>query len=186
MPFFSALVLDRRLGALDVALFAQPVCNLRNTLLDRVLVRLDGNLRLQRLLVGRRDARKLLDLARARLLVQALGIALLGDLERHVDKDLDKGNGLVAVLRLGVQLAGEIAVGAVRRDEGGDGDGGRVGEQLGHLADAADVLVAVLFREAQVLVEPEAHVVAVEAVGRQAQVQEMLLQGRGDGGFARG
>lgn len=116
---------------LDVALGNKPVCDLRNALLNRVLMRLDCNLSINRLLVRSRDASELLDLARTSLLVKTLGIALLGNLERHVDKDLDKGDGLVAVLlRLGVQLTSKIAVGAVRRDEGGDCDGGGVGEEL--------------------------------------------------------
>lgn len=148
---------------------------------------LDCDLGAQGLFIWCRDASELLDLASTGLLVETLGVALLSHLEGHVDKDLDKGNGLVAVLvGLGVQLARKIAVGAVGRDEGGDGDGGRVGKELGDLADAADVLVAVGLGEAQVLVEAEAHVVAVEAVGGEAQVQEVLLQGGGDGGLARG
>lgn len=148
---------------------------------------LDCDLGAQRLLVRRRDASELLDLSSAGLLVETLGVTLLSHLEGHVDKDLDKGDGPVTVLvGLGVQLARKIAVGAVGRDEGGDGDGGRVGKELGNLADAADVLVAVGLGEAQVLVEAEAHVVAVEAVGGEAQVQEVLLEGGGDGRFARG
>lgn len=177
------LVLD--LYALDVALFAEPVCDLRNAFLDGILVSLDCNLGAQRLLVRCRDASEFLDLSSAGLLVKSLGIALLSHLEGHVDKDLDKRDGLIAVLvGLGVQLARKIAVGAVGRDEGGDGNGGRVGKELGDLANAADVLVAVGLGEAQILVEAEAHVVAVEAVGGEAQVQEVLLEGGGDGGLA--
>ena len=48
----------------------------------------------------------------------------------------------------------------VRRDEGGDGNGARVGKELGNFADAADVFVAVGFAEAEVFVEAEADVVA--------------------------
>lgn len=160
---------------------------MRNAFLNGVLVRLDRNLGVQRLLIRCRDASELLDLASAGLLVKALGVALLSNLEGHVDEDLDEGDGLVAVLvGLGVQLARKVAVSAVGRDEGGDGDGGRVGEELGDLADAADVLVAVGLGEAQVLVEAEAHVVAVEAVGGEAQVQEVLLERGGHGGLAGG
>lgn len=56
---------------------------------------------------------------------------------------------------------------------------------LTYLSNAADVLVAVLLREAQVLVQAEAHVVAVEPVRGQAEVQQVLLEGRGDGRLAR-
>lgn len=125
------LVLDL---ALDVALGDEPVCDLRNALLNRVLMRLDCNLSVDRLLIRSRDASELLDLASTSLLVKTLGVTLLGNLEGHVDKDLNKGNRLVAVLlRLGVQLTSKIAVGAVGRDEGGDCDGGGVGEELGDL-----------------------------------------------------
>ena len=150
-------------------------------------MRLDGNLGVRRLLIRGRNTRKLLDLTSSSLLVEALGIALLSHLEGNVDKHLNEGDGLVAAaLGLGVQCASRVAVGAVGRDEGGDGDGGGVGEELGDLGDAADVFVAVLFGEAQVLVEAEADVVAVEAVGGQTQMQEVLLKRSGYGGFARG
>lgn len=55
-----------------------------------------------------------------------------------------------------------------------------------YLADAPDVLGAVLVGEAEVLVEAEAHVVAVEAVGGEPEVQEVLLEGRGHRRLARG
>lgn len=55
-----------------------------------------------------------------------------------------------------------------------------------HLSYPADVLVPVLLAEAQVLVEPEAHIVAVEAVRGESQVQEMLLERGCDGRLARG
>lgn len=55
-----------------------------------------------------------------------------------------------------------------------------------YLGDAADVLVAVLLGKAQVLVQAEAHIVAVEAVGGQADVEEVLLEGGGHSGLARG
>ena len=54
-----------------------------------------------------------------------------------------------------------------------------------YLGDPADVLIAVLLREAQVLVQAEAHVVAVEAVGGHAQVQQVLLERRRDRRLAR-
>lgn len=118
----------------EVALVVEPVNNLGDTLLDRLLVGLDGDLGVLGGLVRGRDASELLDLTGAGLLVEALGVTLLGDLEGHVDVDLDKGDGLVAVLGgLGVQLAGDVAVGLVGGDEGGDGDGGGVGEELGDL-----------------------------------------------------
>lgn len=96
---------------------------------------LDGDFGLGGLLVGSGDAGKLLDLTGAGLLVETLGVALLGDLERHVDIDLDEGDGLIGAAGGdgGVQLTGRVAVGAVGGDKGGDGDGGGVGKELGDL-----------------------------------------------------
>lgn len=52
----------------------------------------------------------------------------------------------------------------VGADERGDGDGAAVGEEGGDFRDAPDVLLAVGGREAEVAVQPEADVVAIEAV----------------------
>ncbi len=60
------------------------------------------------------------------------------------------------------------------------------GRGVRYLSDTADVLVAVLFGEAQVLVEPETHIVAVEPVRGQANVEQVLLEGGRDGRLARG
>lgn len=166
-------------GSLDKTLVLQPLDNLSDTLLDRVLVGLDGDLGVLGCLVRGRDAGKLLDLSGAGLLVQTLGVALLGDLDGYVDVDLDELERLVALLRgLRVQLSSRLPVGAVRRDERRQRHDGAVGKQLGHLGNAADVFVAVLFRKAQVLIEPEPDVVAVQPVRGQAQVQKVLLQRR--------
>ena len=51
-----------------------------------------------------------------------------------------------------------------------------VGEELGHLADAADVLGAVLGGEAEVLVEAVADVVAVEHVGQVPALDQGVLE----------
>lgn len=88
------------------------------------------NLWLLRLLIRGRDASELLDLTRASLLVEALGVALLALLDRGVDEDFDEGEGGRV---LGVESAGEVAVCGVGGDEGGDGEGGRGGEEEGDL-----------------------------------------------------
>jgi hypothetical protein len=124
---------------LQQALLLEVFDNLPHCILDARLVALDVDLRALGSLVWRADAGELGDLALPRLLVQALWIARLGHGEREVDKDLDEGQRLVVGvrgLRGGVQLAGLLAVRLVRRDEGRDGDGGAVSEQLGDL-DAA-------------------------------------------------
>jgi hypothetical protein len=108
-----------------------------------------------------------------------------------------------------VEIARLLAVFLVGGDEGCDCDGGRVGEELGdlyvewwwlaffqrlylrlaqesmYLCYPADVLIAVLLGEAKVFVQSKAHIVAVKTVRAVAEVQEVLLEGGCDGGFAR-
>jgi hypothetical protein len=55
-----------------------------------------------------------------------------------------------------------------------------------YLRNTADILVAVFLREAEVLVQAEADIVAIEAVRSDAEVEEMLLESGCDGGLARG
>lgn len=55
-----------------------------------------------------------------------------------------------------------------------------------HLSDTPDVLLSVLGREAKVLVQAEADVVAIESVGLETKVEEVLLESNGDGGLAGG
>jgi hypothetical protein len=55
-----------------------------------------------------------------------------------------------------------------------------------YLSDTPDVLLSVLGREAKVFVQAEADVVAIESVGLETEVEEVLLEGNGDGGLARG
>ena len=63
------------------------------------------------------------------------------------------------------QFAHHAALGAERRDERAQHDEPGVGHQLGHLADAPDVLDAVGFGKAEVAVEAVPHIVAVEHDG---------------------
>lgn len=222
----------------DNALLLQVRNDLLDGLGDVDLVRLDVDLRRHGGLVRRADARELLDLAGARLLVQALRVALLDDGDRRVDEDLDEGKGRV-VLR--VQLARQLAVRNVRRDEGRQSERARGREQERDLADAADLASAkspagggspsacchcpaavIVLRsskgaaavdeqpslsrrsrapigalgthvldarsrvEAQVLVQAEADIVAVEAERVELLVQEGLLEGGRDRALARG
>lgn len=178
--------LRRRFG--DKTLLLKRFDDLRDTLLNSLLVGTDVDLGVKGLLVGGSDAGEFLNLTGPRLLVEPLGIAFLGHVDWNVDEDFDEGDGLdgSALGDLLVQVPGDLAVLPVGRDKGGDGNGGGVGEELGNLADAADVLVAVGLGKAEVLVQAEAHVVAVEAVGGESKVQEVLLKRRGDGGFSRG
>ena len=57
---------------------------------------------------------------------------------------------------------------------------------LAHLGNPPDILPPVLFAETQILIQAEADVVAIESVGGQAVVEEVLLERDGDSGFAAG
>jgi hypothetical protein len=136
------------------------------------------NLRVGRCLIRSRDTSELLNNTLTSLLVQTLGVTLLGHLNGDINIDLDeRQTGLLAGRGNLVQLAGSVTILPVGRDEGSNGDGVGVGEQLGDLGNAADVLVAVGLAESKVLVQSEADVVAVQAVGVDTAVaDELVLQ----------
>lgn len=175
----------------QIPLLVQIRNDLPHRLLHRDLMVPDMNLRVERRLVGSTDPRKLLDHPLPRLLIQPLGIPLLRHLDRHVDVHLHKRQPLRLLSprgrRLLVQLPRHIPIRPVRTDKRRDRHTGAVREELRHLRDAPDVLVAVLLAESEVLVQPEPDVVPVEAVrGHAAVAEQLLLELDGDGGFARG
>lgn len=134
------------------------------------------NLRVGRRLIRSRDTSELLNNTLASLLVQTLGVTLLGHLNGDINIDLDeRQTGLLAGGGNLVQLTGSVTIFAVGRDEGSNGDGVGVREQLGDLGNAADVLVAIGLAESKVLVQSEADVVAVQAVGVNAAVADELV-----------
>lgn len=54
------------------------------------------------------------------------------------------------------------------------------------LGDPPNVLPTVSLAEAQVLVQAEAYIVSIKAIRGQAEVEQMLLEGDGNGGFPAG
>ena len=122
---------------------------------------------------------KFLSSPRAGLLVQALDVARFRNSKRRVDVNLDRtrphSNSARAMRRSARK--GEMNDTITIRP--------RIGHQLGHLGDAADVLDAVGVGEAQVAVEAVADVVAVEQVGVLAEREQPLLHQVGDGRLAR-
>src|SRR5262249_28116452 len=84
------------------------------------------------------DAGEVLQLAGARFLVQPFGVALLACVDRRVDVDLDERQ-----FALDMQSADAVAVLAIRADKAGHRNEAGVREELGHLSDAANVLLAV-------------------------------------------
>ena len=124
---------------------------------------------LERLLVRRRDAGEVVDLAGERSRVEALRIAARALLERRRDVDLDERRVL---LDERARVASHLLV---RRDGGDDHDGAGAREPRGDPADARDVRVPVLLREAEALREVGADDVAVEVVDDEAAPLELRL-----------
>lgn len=122
-----------RVNLLQQTLLLQVVGDDLDSLLNAGLLAVDVDLCVLRGLVRSADASELLDLARASLLVQTLGVALLSLLNGNVNEDLDEGKRSLAVLGVVVEITGDLTVGLVGRDEGGKSNGGAVGEELGDL-----------------------------------------------------
>src|SRR5438477_552857 len=78
-----------------------------------------------------------------------------------------------------------VAILPVGADEARHGDNAAVGKQLGHFTDAADVLLAIGRRKAEVFVEAVANIVPVEHVGQPAALDEGVFECEGNGAFAR-
>ena len=126
----------------------------------------------------RAHARELLDFAPARLGIQALHVALLAHFQRRGHVHFQKvfrpdDTGSHAPQRV------------VRTDESGKRDDARVHEQLAHLGDAPDVLHPVRLREAQVIVDAAADIVAVQNAAKQAAPLQLALHGDGHSALAR-
>lgn len=74
-----------------------------------------------------------------------------------------------------MQLTRGITIFPVRRDKRCNSDGRRVSEELRNLCNAADVLVAVRLAEAEIFVQAETNIVAVQSVGVHFSVAEELV-----------
>ena len=140
---------------------------------------LEPDLRIDRLLVRRRDAGELLDLAGKRRCVETFRIAPRALLERRRDVDLDERRVLLD------ERARVLPHLLVRRDRGDDHGGAGARDARGDPADARDVDVAVLLREAEALREVRADDVAVEVLDDEAAPLELRLDDVRDRRLAR-
>ncbi len=138
--------------------------------IDAHLIVAQHHLRLERRLVRRIDPGEVLNQPLRHLLVQALRVARFDDVDRDIHEDLHEGDA-----RLGVALARRVAVLAVRRDQRDHSHEPSLREELRHLRRSAHRLGAIRGREAQVLREAGAQVVAVDAVDVLAQREQQLL-----------
>ena len=156
-------------GGVDDAFFVQTLHHIIHGFHDGHLAGIHDDFRIFGLLVGGGDAGKVGDLPGTGFFIEALGIAIFADLQVALYEDFDE----VAVVEQGPDPLAILLVGG---DEGGDDDGAGVGEQLGHLAHPADVLLPVSGGEAEVTIQAVADVVAIQGVGVVAQVEEFLFQ----------
>jgi len=131
--YIRSLVVGVHINLLQQTLLLEVVGDDLDGLLHAGLLAVDVDLCVLGSLIRSADTSELLDLAGASLLVQTLGVALLGLLNGNVNEDLDEGERSLVVLGVVVEVTGDLAVGLVGRDKGGEGDGGAVGEELGDL-----------------------------------------------------
>ena len=73
-----------------------------------------------------------------------------------------------------------LSVDAERRDERGENDHSHICEQFGNLANASNILGALLRREAEILAEAMSHIVAVESIRRNPKLNERFLEAKRD------
>ena len=147
-------------------------------LLGLQLLGVEHELGAHRLLVRVRHAGELLDLALERLLVEALHVAAGALVDRRLDVDLDEGADRLD------PVAGLLPRLLVRRDRGRDHGAALARDPRGDPADALDVRVAVLLREAEALREVHADVVAVQVLDDEAAPVELGADEVRDGRLA--
>src|SRR5918995_5691236 len=156
----------RHLGARQTQLLELVEDDTRR-LLRRMLLGVDPDLGVARLFVRVGDAGELLELAAEGLLVEPLDVAPRALLHGRRHVDLDERAVLLD------QLARVAASLLVRRDCGDEHCGAVAGQSRSDPADALDVRVAVLLREAEALREVRAHDVAVQGLDEEAAALEL-------------
>src|SRR5436190_4025424 len=160
----------------EVAELEEAVHHAASAVGDLLALRVDHELRGQRLLVGIRHAGELRDLPGQRPAVQPFGVAADALVERGFCIHLDERADVLAHL---------VADRAVGRDRGRDHGHTVPREQLCDIADAADVGVAVLAREPQTLGEILPHLVPVEHLDRDAAITQLRAHRGSKRGLAR-
>src|SRR6202049_3934389 len=108
---------------------------------DRFAVGMTLNLRTERRFIGIVDASKSRELSGPGLPVKAFTIALFANVYRRVDVDLDKISSAATYF---------IAHSTIRRNGRYQHDDAIPAQQVCYKADAADILVAVLFAETEI------------------------------------
>lgn len=146
----------------------------------REIVCFEIDLWVRRGFVGVVDTGEAFDLAGAGFFVEAFWVAGFANFDWGVDEDLEKLESGVLV-----DFADLVAVGLVGGDETRDCDDPSFGEEFGDFAHPADVFLAIVSGESEVVVEPVADIIAIEAVGEVSVFDEGVLEGDCDGGLSR-
>ncbi len=163
---------------LDLPGLFQYLADLDGGLLWRTLGGVDHQFGLLGRLVGIVDAGKALDLSGAGFFVEPLGIALFTNRQGRVAENLEE-------VARPHRLPSDVAIFQIGADERGEGNDSGIHKQLAHLADAADVFLAIFGTEAQILVQAVANVVAVQHISQVATLNQGVLQGVCNGALAR-
>src|SRR2546427_8703028 len=159
-----------------VAQLEEAIDHTGGTLTDRLALRVDHELRGQGLFVWIRHTGELGDLPGQGAGVQPLGVAADALIERGFHVHLDERSDFLAHL---------VSDRAIRGDRGRDHRYAVARKQLGDIADAADVGVAILARKPQALGEILTHLVSVEHFDGDPATAEPLAHRGGERGLAR-
>src|SRR5690625_742219 len=112
---------------------------------------------MERSFIRSTDARELLDLSFSSLFIETFDIPLFTNLKRCIYKDLDK-------IRCSNDLFDLFPVTLFRGNKGSQSNDTGVCHELGHLRDTPNVLLSVLRRKTQVLVQARADIITIQAV----------------------
>jgi len=145
--------------------------------IDSEFVGFDDELRVLRFLIGSRDAGELRDLPCPRLLVVPFGIPVFADIQRAFTEYLYERPVLC-------EVPGILPVCPVRGYECRHIDDACLPEEVGHLADPPDVLLAILRGEAEIFVQAVPNVVSVQNIGDVAPFEKSLFHLCCQGRFA--
>ncbi len=162
----------------DEAAFDQRRDNCSRGLFGCLALARDNQIRGLGRLIRLIDASEILDLACNGFFVEALWIARYAFGDRRIDEYFDE----FAVIE---QVAHKLPLSPERRDERAQNNQPRLDHELGHFADAPDVLDPVNLGESEVLVQPMPDIVAIEQDSVDAMRVKPCFDQIGDGRFTR-
>lgn len=138
---------------------------------------MNHNLRVQRRLIGRRDAREFRELSRSGFLIKTLNVPTFTHIEWRIAVDFNE-------IALPQKLSYTIAIAAERGYEGRNDDQAGIGHELAHLTNSTNVLASILGGETKIAAQAMSHIIAIEHVGVTALGNEPFLNTMREGGFS--